>query len=183
MQTTISNSLSLVFYAQKFQPYASDPNLSGALASVLWELNLLSKHYHPTISTVASSISSMNIAHNRVYLSNISPIQAFKDMSLEQQSLSPPNDLKQSNGKRKRGSVLSRAEHSLDASSVDEDSLRKKLSSHFMLLRDIKENQRLRSELDHATSSLQLYEEYKQQMRKDKRDKPEKRARLNGLPK
>ncbi|EXB53354.1 hypothetical protein L484_016236 [Morus notabilis] len=167
----------------KFQPYASDPNLSGALASVLWELNLLSKHYHGNISTVASSISSMNIAHNQVFLSNVSPIQAFKDMSLEQQSLSPPNDLKQSNGKRKRGSVPFRAEHSLDTSSVDKDSLRKKLSSHFMLLRDIKENQRLRSELDHATSSLQLYEEYKQQMGKDKRDKPEKRARLNGLSK
>lgn len=167
----------------KFQPYASDPNLSGALASVLWELNLLSKHYHPTISTVASSISSMNVAHNQVYLSNVSPIQAFKDMSLEQGSLSVPNDLKKFNGKRKRGSLPSRPEPSLDATSIDEDSLREKLSSHFLLLRDIKENQRLRSELDHTTSSLQLCEEYKQQKIKDKKAKSKKISLLNGVSK
>lgn len=167
----------------KFQPYASDPNLSGALASVLWELNLLSKHYHPIISTVASSISSMNVAHNQVYLSNVSPIQAFKDMSLEQGSLSVPNDLKKSNGKRKRGSLSSRPEPSLDATSINEDSLREKLSSHFMLLRDIKDNQRLRSELDHTTSSLQLYEEYKQQKIQDKKAKSKKISLLKGVSK
>ncbi|PON58290.1 Nucleolar complex-associated protein [Trema orientale] len=161
----------------KYQPYASDPNLSGALASVLWELNLLSKHYHPAISTVASGISSMSVAPNQVYLSNISPIQAFKDLSLEQESLTPPTDLLKSNGKRKRGSgslISAGIKSSLDTASIDEDEVRKKLSAHFMLLRDIKENQRLRDELDHATLSLQLYEEYKQQKRKAKRTKSKK---------
>lgn len=125
----------------------------------------------------------MNVAHNQVHLSNVSPIQAFKDMSLEQGSLSVPNDLKKSNGKRKRGSLPSRPEPSLDATSIDEDSLREKLSSHFLLLRDIKENQRLRSELDHTTSSLQLYEEYKQQKIKDKKAKSKKISLLNGVSK
>ena len=162
---------------QKYHPYASDPNLSGALASVLWELNLLSNHYHPSISTVASSISSMNAAHNQVYNSNVSPIQAFKDLSLEQQSLNPPTDLSKSSGKRKRGSgssVSAKVEPWLDTAPIDEDKLRKKLSAHFVLLRNIKENQRLRSELDHATSSLQLYEEYKQQKIKSKKTKSKK---------
>ncbi|KAG6572469.1 hypothetical protein SDJN03_29197, partial [Cucurbita argyrosperma subsp. sororia] len=64
-------------------PYASDPTLSGALASVLWELNLLWKHYHPAVSTMSTSISSMNSAQNQVYISTVPPQQAFKDLSLE----------------------------------------------------------------------------------------------------
>lgn len=137
------------------------------------------KHYHPAISTTASGISSMNVAHNQVYLSNISPVQAFKDLSSEQETLDPPTDLTKSNGKRKKGSASSIStgiESSVDAASIDEDEVRKKLSAHFMLLRDIKENQRLRSELDHATSSLQLYEEYKQQKKKATRTKSKKKV-------
>lgn len=119
----------------------------------------------------------MNTAHNQVYLSNVSPIQAFKDLSLEQQSLNPPTDLSKASVKRKRGSgpsVSAKVEPSPDTASIDEDKLRKKLSEHFALLCDIKENQRLRSELDHATSSLQLYEEYKQHKLKAKKTKSKK---------
>ncbi|CAJ1979331.1 unnamed protein product [Sphenostylis stenocarpa] len=50
----------LLFGMQKYLPYSTDPNLSGALASVLLELNLLSSHYHPAISTLASGISKDN---------------------------------------------------------------------------------------------------------------------------
>ncbi|KAF3438255.1 hypothetical protein FNV43_RR21016 [Rhamnella rubrinervis] len=161
----------------KYQPYATDPNLSGALASVLWELNLLSKHYHPAISTLASSISIMNVANNQVYLSNVSPIQAFTDLSLERESFDPPSDVKKPNSKRKGASdssVSASIESSLETSSIDEDKVREKLSAHFKLLHDIKENQRLRGELEHATSSLQLHEEYKQQKRKASMPKSKK---------
>ncbi|XP_034213294.1 nucleolar complex-associated protein 3 isoform X2 [Prunus dulcis] len=166
----------------KYHPYASDPNLSGALASVLWELNLLTQHYHPAVSSMASSISSMNTAHNQVYLSTISPQQAFTDFSLERpESFKPPSDIKKSNNKRKRGSdpsVSAVIEPSADTTSIDEDDVRKKLSAHFMLLRDIKENQRLRAELDGTTSSIQLYEEYKQQKKKAKKPKMKKSRTL-----
>ncbi|ONI11955.1 hypothetical protein PRUPE_4G136600 [Prunus persica] len=166
----------------KYHPYASDPNLSGALASVLWELNLLTQHYHPAVSSMASSISSMNTAHNQVYLSTISPQQAFTDFSLERpESFKPPSDIKKSNNKRKRGSdpsVSAVIETSADTTSIDEDDVRKKLSAHFMLLRDIKENQRLRAELDGTTSSIQLYEEYKQQKKKAKKPKVKKSRTL-----
>ncbi|XWS10330.1 hypothetical protein CRYUN_Cryun39dG0067100 [Craigia yunnanensis] len=145
----------------KYQPYASDPNLSGALASVLWELNLPSKHYHPTISTLASSISSMNTAQKQVYLS-ISPQQAFRNSSFEQESFNLQGSTQKSNNKRKKGTApLTLA--SIQPTSIDENEVSKKLSRHFMLLRDIKENDRLRGELDRTTSSLQLYEEYKKQ--------------------
>ncbi|XP_068320438.1 nucleolar complex-associated protein 3 isoform X1 [Pyrus communis] len=161
----------------KYHPDVSDPNLSGALASVLWELNLLSQHYHPAISNMASSISTMNTAHNQVYLSTISPQQAFMDYSLERpESFNPPNDIKKSTNKRKRGSgssLLAGIEPSADTSPIDEDDVRKKLSAHFALLRDIKENQSLRAKLDSTTTSIQLYEEYKQH-KKAKKPKTKK---------
>ncbi|CAB4277038.1 unnamed protein product [Prunus armeniaca] len=131
---------------------------------------------------MASSISSMNTAHNQVYLSTISPQQAFTDFSLERpESFKPPSDIKKSDNKRKRGSdpsVSAVIEPSADTTSIDEDDVRKKLSAHFMLLRDIKENQRLRAELDGTTSSIQLYEEYKQQKKKAKKPKTKKSRTL-----
>lgn len=158
---------------QKFQPYATDPNLSGALASVLWELDLLCKHYQPAISTIASSISTMNTSHNQVYLSSTSPQQVFRDLSLEQESFNPKPDLRKSNNKRKRGSGPSTSatiEENLNSTgSLGEDELRKKLSNHFNLLRDFKESEKLRNELDRTTSALQLYEEYKKQKKKTAR--------------
>jgi nucleolar complex protein 3 len=157
---------------QKFQPYASDPNLSGALASVLWELDLLSKHYHPAVSTLASSISSMTSANNQVFLPTISPQQAFLDLSLERESFTPKSHSMKLNNKRKRGSESSTSaitDPAPDTDPIDEDKVRKKLSTHFMLLRDIKENERLRAELDRTTSYLQLYEEHKQQKKKSRK--------------
>jgi nucleolar complex protein 3 len=154
---------------QKYQPYASDPNLSGALASVLWELDLLSKHYHPSVSTLASSIASISTAHNQVFLSSISPQQAFLDLSLERESFTPQSHSMKLNNKRKRGSGSSTSvtiDPAPDSASIDEDKVRNKLSTHFMLLRDIKENERLRAELDRTTLYLQLYEEHKQQKKK-----------------
>lgn len=153
---------------QKYQPYSSDPNLSGALASVLWELNLLFKHYHSAVSAMASSISSISTANNQVYLSTLTPQQAFLDLSLEGESFNPSDSLKLKS-KRKRGSGSSgsaTSEPTPDTGSIDEDEVRKKLSAHFMLLRDIKENERLRGELDRTTLYLQLYEKYKTQKKK-----------------
>ncbi|KDO61618.1 hypothetical protein CISIN_1g003141mg [Citrus sinensis] len=158
---SVSGSISI------YQPYAMDPNLSGALASVLWEINLLSKHYHPSISTAASSIAGMNSAHNQVYHAILSPQQAFMDLLLERESFNSKSDTQKSSSRRKRGngtSILANTELSSNMSgSIDENEVSKKLGDHFMLLRNIKENERLRDELDRATLSLHLYDEYKQQ--------------------
>lgn len=152
---------------QIYQPYAMDPNLSGALASVLWEINLLSKHYHPSISTAASSIAGMNSAHNQVYHAILSPQQAFMDLLLERESFNSKSDTQKSSSRRKRGngtSILANTELSSNMSgSIDENEVSKKLGDHFMLLHNIKENERLRDELDRATLSLHLYDEYKKQ--------------------
>ncbi|XP_055834056.1 nucleolar complex-associated protein 3 [Solanum dulcamara] len=151
----------------KYQPYATDPNLSGALASVLWELNLLSKHFHPAVSTMASNISMLGTGDNQVHLSNKSPQQAFKELSLEQDSFIVKVDL---NAKRKKGNAsLKHICMGADLDStiqVDENDVKKKLSEHYSLLHDIAENERLRGELVGTTLSLNLYEQYKKQKKR-----------------
>ncbi|KAI4323214.1 hypothetical protein L6164_022838 [Bauhinia variegata] len=150
----------------KYQPYSTDPNLSGALASVLWELSLLSRHYYPAISTMASSISTMSSSPNQVFLSVVSPQQAFKDFSLEKESFASQSGISKLNVKRKRGndsSTSSGIKSASVSSSFDEDEVRRKLSDHFTILADIKKNERLRRELDRTNLELQLYEQYKKQ--------------------
>ncbi|KAF7824419.1 nucleolar complex protein 3-like protein [Senna tora] len=153
----------------KYQANSTDPSLSGALASVLWDLCLLSRHYHPAVSTTSSGISSMGTAHNQVFLSNISPLQAFKDLSLELEFPTPQSGKIKLNNRRERANGSSTSP-SIGAtpftSSFNEDELRGKLTSHFVLLRDIKDNERLRSELDRTTLSLQLFEQYKKQKKR-----------------
>ncbi|CAM8995964.1 unnamed protein product [Rhodiola kirilowii] len=163
----------------KYQPFASDPNLSGALASVLWELDLLSKHYHPTISTMATSIATMNENPGQVYLSAAtSPQQAFIDSSLEHQSFIPKNDGKPSTQKRKRATAsLAQSSTLLSTPDIDKGEVSKKLRAHYTLVRDIKENEMTRRELSKTTKALQLYEAYKKQRKK----KPTPKTSKSGL--
>lgn len=158
---------------QKYQPDASDPNLSGALASVLWELSLLSKHYHPAVSSIASGISNMTTAHNQVYLSTMSPQQAFMDLSIQQESFNPTSNFATANRKRKKvtGSLSSSSVQFEDKGLINEDELGKRFSDHFTLLKGITENERLRAELNHTVSSISMYEEYKRQKKKKKGSK------------
>ncbi|KAK9056872.1 hypothetical protein SSX86_024236 [Deinandra increscens subsp. villosa] len=151
----------------KYQPYASDPNLSGAFATVLWELSILSKHYHPSVATMASGISNLANANNQVFLANVSPQQAFIDMSLDKEKFTVKTANKQSNSKRKRGNrpplPLAAAGGADEVAVVDENVVRTKLSEHFSLVNEMEENERLRRELDRTTLALQLHREYKKQ--------------------
>ncbi|XP_077244462.1 binding protein [Tasmannia lanceolata] len=152
----------------KYQPNASDPNLSGAFASVLWELSLLSKHYHPTVSSMASSILSMSTSHNQVYLSTASPQEAFADLLIERESFNPSTNYPTLNHKKKRGNISSVLNPNLRETEnlADEDEVKKRLSDHFTVLKDIAENERLRGELNHTLSSISMYEEYKRQKKR-----------------
>ncbi|CAJ1979347.1 unnamed protein product [Sphenostylis stenocarpa] len=156
----------------KYLLYSTDPNLSGALASVLWELNLLSSHYHPSISTMASGIACMSTAHNQVLLSKSSPQLAFKEMSLDQElCFTQQSGSIKLNNKRRRTHVPATSPSIASTtvtSSFDDKELQRKLISHFVVHHDIKENERLRKELDRTTLSLQLYEQYKKQKKLSK---------------
>ncbi|RWR88634.1 nucleolar complex protein 3 [Cinnamomum micranthum f. kanehirae] len=162
----------------KYQPDSSDPNLSGALASVLWELSLLFKHYHPAVSSIASSISNMSTAHNQVYLATMSPQQAFRDLSIQQESFNPTSNFATANRKRKKttGSLISSSVVFEDKDAINEDQIRKKFSDHFMLLRGITENEKLRAELNHTMSSISMYKEYKKQKKKREGSKIRKKV-------
>lgn len=148
----------------RYQPEASDPELSGALSSILWELALLSKHYHPAVSELADNIASMSMSHNSAVLSTLSPPDAFRTYSTKEGAFRPP--IHQAKPTRKRKSNHASAVSFLSSEEQikaveDTDSVRKKFATHFKVLRDIKENEILRRELNTTLSSLRLYEQYK----------------------
>ncbi|CAL4939987.1 unnamed protein product [Urochloa decumbens] len=161
---------SLSSLVAKYNPEAKDPYLSGALASVLWELSLLEKHYDISVSSMASNILSMaalNPTQNPVPILNVNPLEAYRDLSIERELSKPASKALSLNLKKKRRGkefvalspdVLEKAD-----CSVDQDELKEKLHSHFAVLRGISENERLRAELNHTLSSINMYKEYKKQ--------------------
>uniref|UniRef100_A0A453K242 CCAAT-binding factor domain-containing protein n=1 Tax=Aegilops tauschii subsp. strangulata TaxID=200361 RepID=A0A453K242_AEGTS len=175
---------SLSSLVAKYDPEAKDPYLSGALATVLWELSLLQKHHDETVSGMASNILSManlNATQNPVQLSSSNPLEAYKDLSMGRELSKPTHKVSQTlKCKRKRRSkefvalstdVLEKAD-----CTVGEDELREKLQSHFAVLRGISENERLRTELNHALSSINMYKEYKKQKKASKKSKKAAKA-------
>ncbi|XP_078437025.1 binding protein [Wolffia australiana] len=145
----------------KYDPETSDPNLSGALSSVLWELSLLAKHYHPSLSSTSSWISNMASTLTQTHLPTTSPQQAFAELSLSRLPLPAPKPPSSLNRKRKR----ERGTSSLSLSSplLGEDAMMEKLEGHFSLLEEISEAEKLQSELNRLSNSISLYAEFKKQ--------------------
>ncbi|KAK8943652.1 hypothetical protein KSP40_PGU007690 [Platanthera guangdongensis] len=165
----------------KYRPDASDPHLSGALASVLWELSLLSKHYNPSVSSAASSMLStagMNPPQSQAFLSTVSPTKAFEDLTTEQELFKAANKKFSPSRKIKSGNefVLMNAEDVRKIESVgDEDVVEGKFEEHFKLLKDFDENERLRLELDRTSAAFRLYGEYRQQKKLKRKAKEDKK--------
>lgn len=114
-------------------------------------------------------MASMNPAQNQVYLSMTSPPQAFKDLSIERELFKPtgkPGSLNRKRTRKKDFVIISPDEVQKVENTIDEEEVKHRLEDHFMVLRDIAENERLRRELNHTLSSIKLYEEYKRQKKK-----------------
>jgi nucleolar complex protein 3 len=126
-------------------------------------LALLSKHYHPAVSELADNITNMSISYNPAVLSTLSPPDAFRTYSTKEGAFRPP--IHQAKPTRKRKSNHVSAVSFLSSEQIkaveDTDSIRKRFTTHFKVLRDIKENESLRRELNTTLSSLRLYEQYK----------------------
>ncbi|KAJ7522542.1 hypothetical protein O6H91_18G016100 [Diphasiastrum complanatum] len=143
-----------------YQPFAVDPDLSGALSSILWELNLLGKHYHPAVAKLAAQISSM--ASSEFVPATMTSLDAVASYSTEEggfrPAVQPPRKIS------KRRSYKSSNSSSLVAASevvqVQGDS-QIAFASHFRLLKEFRDNELLRKELTRAQSKLELYKEYK----------------------
>uniref|UniRef100_J3MSE6 CCAAT-binding factor domain-containing protein n=1 Tax=Oryza brachyantha TaxID=4533 RepID=J3MSE6_ORYBR len=166
---------SLSCLVAKYDPEAKDPYLSGALASVLWELSLLQKHYDSSVSSMASNILSManlNPTQNPVPISNANPLEAYRDLSMEQELSKSANKVLQLKCKKmRRGKEFVALSPSVLQGSdciANGDELKGKLQNHFAVLRGISENERLRAELNHTLSSINLYKEYKKQKKSAK---------------
>ncbi|KQK21286.1 hypothetical protein BRADI_1g59970v3 [Brachypodium distachyon] len=167
---------SLSSLVAKYEPEAKDPYLSGALASVLWELSLLQKHHDKTVSAMASNILSMANLHatqNPVQLSSANPLEAYNELSVLQELSKPANKVSSLKCRRKRRAkefvalspdVLEKADCSLS-----DGELKEKLRSHFAVLRGISKNERLRIDLNHTLSSINLYKEYKRLKKQSKK--------------
>ncbi|KAJ4813085.1 Nucleolar complex 3-like protein [Rhynchospora pubera] len=166
----------------KYQPEATDPYLSGALASVLWELSLLSKHYNPSVSQMASNILSMtnlkptqNIVNPSLIALN--PIQAFWESTVQKELLKSMNAKVPPSLKRKRKReqdmeyyVLDPQKlRNIDSEVIGEEEARLRFEEHFKVLRDISENERLKGELNRTLASISLYDEFKREKREKER--------------
>ncbi|KAJ3698354.1 hypothetical protein LUZ61_002059 [Rhynchospora tenuis] len=167
----------------KYQPEAVDPYLSGALASVLWELSLLSKHYNPSVSQMAYNILSManlkptqNIVNPSLIALN--PMQAYWESTIQNELSKPMNTKVPPSFRCKRKREQGREYFVLDPEKmrnvesevIGEEEAKVKFEEHFKVLRDISENERLKGELNHTLLSINLYNEFK-------REKREKRKR------
>jgi len=115
-------------------------------------------------------MANLNPTQNPVPILNVNPLEAYRDLSMERELLKPASKALPLNLKKRRGKefvalspdVLQKAD-----CSVDKDELEEKLQSHFAVLRGISENERLRAELNHTLSSVNMYKDYKQQKKKN----------------
>eukprot|EP00250_Pteridium_aquilinum_P018457 c24095_g1_i1 orf=135-2744(+) len=151
------------------QVEGADPDMSGALSSVLWEVSLLSRHYHPSVAKVAAQISNM-AASSETLQAVLTPKEAIAVYSTNRGGFNPSVQLPKSKIKKKNylshyGSPLKAAElddgiHDAAPDNCDKESDGMFLS-HFKVLQGIKENEALRTELNRTLQSIGLYKKFK----------------------
>ena len=73
-----------------YTPDATDPEASGALASVLWDLTLLATHFHPAVSKLAKEIAALTSSSApRTTLLMMTPAMAVSSYSTRQGGFRP----------------------------------------------------------------------------------------------
>lgn len=144
----------------------ADPDLSGALSSVLWEVSLLSRHYHPAVSKLADQISKM-LNSSEALQAALSPQEALVVYSTARGGFNPSVQLPKNKGKKKcyishlmKTTVVNNGMYDSVLDSSDKESSQMFLS-HFKVLRDIKENEALRIELNKLGRSISLFKTFK----------------------
>ncbi|MCO5601786.1 hypothetical protein L7F22_055911 [Adiantum nelumboides] len=144
----------------------ADPDLSGALSSVLWEVSLLSRHYHPAVSRLAEQICNM-LTSSEGLQASMTPKEAIVVYSTNKGGFNPSVQFPKSKVKRKcyvsysmKAPILNSDVYASALNSSDKDSSQMFLS-HFRVLRDIKENEALRTELSKVVRCVSLWRTYK----------------------
>lgn len=61
---------------QVYRPEAPDPESSGALASCLWELALLNRHFHPAVARLAADVAALASSRDATGYLSLTPTEA-----------------------------------------------------------------------------------------------------------
>jgi nucleolar complex protein 3 len=164
--------------AQVFHGEGDDPDLSGALSTVLWEVSLLSKHYHPDVAKLATQISKMESDSKDFVLSALSPKDAVLQYATKDGGFRPTIQLprKLTNKKAYPNNILLSksmcAAGTIESGKNAEDIVSPDIfSSHFKVLRDFEKNKILRKELQQATRLIELYRKSKMKRKKRRKNK------------
>lgn len=164
---------------QKYTADGDDPDVSGALSSVLWDVTLLRRHAHPGVVKIASEIASMTVMTESSMLLSLSPSDAIDLYSTREGGFrpavqSPPklvkrkafksagpmsvtsfDDLAMPGGRME----LEEAEISVVPESETVE-IGKNLGKEFRALRNFRENEMLRKQLRKVTARLELHKSY-----------------------
>ncbi|EFJ11960.1 hypothetical protein SELMODRAFT_125068, partial [Selaginella moellendorffii] len=147
---------------QVFHLTEPDPDLSGALSSVLWELALLQSHYNPEVAKLSQQIAGTLASENFSVV--MSPKDATAAYSIQQGGFRPAVKLPPSK-LVKKSSYKSRQAPSSLPDAVEDSENAVDFRDYFRLLRDITENQALRKELVKSKTMVEMYARYKSEKR------------------
>ena len=164
---------------QKYTPDGDDPDVSGALSSVLWDITLLQRHAHPGVVQIASEIASMSVMTDSSVLLSLSPSDAIELYSTREGGFRPavkaPPKLAKKKAYKNAGpmSVSSFDDLAMPDGRINlEESkisvipesetvkIGKHLTKEFRALKNFRENKILRKELRRVTASLELHKVY-----------------------
>lgn len=129
-------------------------------------MSLLSRHYHPDVSKIATQISNMVTSSNALQ-AVLTPKEAIAIYSTTKGGFNPSIQLPKKNVRRKSylshygvqpKAVLFNDDH---ASTNCDKETNEMFLSHFKVLRDIKENEALRSRLNRTIRSIHLFKKFK----------------------
>lgn len=179
MLDTSRESKQAMRFVQKYTPDGDDPDVSGALSSVLWDMTLLRRHAHPGVVKIASEIASMSVMTESSMIVSLSPADAIDLYSTREGGFRPavqaPPKLAKRNVFKNAGpmSVSSFDDLAMPGGRMDVEEahisvvsesetaeIGKHLGQEFRALRSFRENEMLRKELRRVTARLELHKAY-----------------------
>jgi nucleolar complex protein 3 len=144
---------------QVHRPEAADPESSGALASCLWELTLLTQHFHPAVTRLAADVAALAASRDATGYLSVTPTEAVAAYSTVSGGFRPGIQAprkktggKTGGGKRKPGlsesfkRLVQEDEVGVSGEGIDIESVGRSFRVLFRQVRDHRENVALRKE-------------------------------------
>lgn len=153
---------------QKYTADGDDPDVSGALSSVLWDVTLLRRHAHPGVVKIATEIASMSTMTESTMLLSLSPADAIDLYSTREGGFRPavqaPPKVVHRKAYKDAGPMSVPSFDDLGGGFLLEEEdvsvVGKRMGQEFRSLRNFRENEKLRKELRLLTAKLELHKKY-----------------------